>query len=107
MLSALRNCAETVHLKECCMDINPKVLGSPKDGVHFQFDVAAMRGYQLFAFSCTTEDGKRKGKRGLLKQKLFESYVRARQMGGDEACAALVCCAEQEEANKLQDRDAS
>ncbi len=38
-----------------------------------------------------------------MKQKLFEAYVRAQQMGGDEACVALVCCMEQEEADKLQE----
>ncbi len=53
----------------------------------FEFDVAVMRGYQLFALSCTTSD-----ERSLCKQKLFEAFIRARQMGGDEARVALVCC---------------
>ncbi len=52
----------------------------------FQFDVAAMRGYQLFALSCIASDQKDK-----CKEHLFEAYVRARQMGGDEARVALVC----------------
>jgi len=51
----------------------------------FQFDVAAMCGYQLFAISCTTSNNK-----DLCKHKLFEAYVRAKQMGGDEARVALV-----------------
>jgi hypothetical protein len=102
VLSVLRNCSQTLHLKECCMDIKPKILGGSGGGELFQFDVVAMRGYQLFAFSCTTENGQGSGGRGILKQKLFEAYIRARQMGGDEACAALVCCAKQEEANKLE-----
>lgn len=53
----------------------------------FQFDVAFVRGYQLFAISCTTIDGKFD-----CKSKLFEAYIRARQLGGDEARVALVCC---------------
>lgn len=53
----------------------------------FQFDVAVTRSYQLYAFSCTTSDDKK-----LCKSKLFEAYIRARQMGGDEAKTALVCC---------------
>lgn len=53
----------------------------------FEFDVAFTRGYQLFALSCTTAS-----KRDMCKQKLFEAYLRARQMGGDEARVALVCC---------------
>ena len=51
----------------------------------FEFDVAVMRGYQLFAFSCTTST-----QRSLNKKKLFEVFMRARQMGGDEAHVALV-----------------
>lgn len=98
VLSALQDCPQELHLKECCMDIKPKVPGSSTPGELFQFDVAAIRGYQLFAFACTTEGG---GK-GLLKQKLFEAYVRTRQMSGDEACAALVCCTTQETADELE-----
>ncbi len=52
----------------------------------FEFDVAAVFGYQLFAFSCTTDTSK-----PIVKQKLFECVLRARQLGGDQACAALVC----------------
>jgi hypothetical protein len=54
---------------------------------NFELDVAAMLGYQLFALSCTTSDS-----RSLCKSKLFEAYVRARQIGGDEARISLVCC---------------
>ena len=52
----------------------------------FEFDVAATRGFQLFALSCTTDASDDR-----CKQKLFEAYVRARQLGGDEARVALVC----------------
>ena len=57
------------------------------DNDKFEFDVAFMRNYQLFALSCTTDSDP-----GLCKLKLFEAYRRARQMGGDEARVALVCC---------------
>lgn len=53
----------------------------------FEFDIAFTRGYQLFAISCTTDDNRK-----ICKQKLFEAYLRARQMGGDEARVILVCC---------------
>jgi hypothetical protein len=56
-------------------------------GHEFQLDVAAIRGYQLFALSCIASDRKEKG-----KEHLLEAYVRARQMGGDEARVGLVCC---------------
>lgn len=63
----------------------------------FEFDVAFMRSYQLFAISCTTIDRKSD-----CKQKLFEAYVRAQQLGGTEARVALVCCAIQKDINALR-----
>lgn len=53
---------------------------------NFEFDVAALRGYQLFGMSCSTTTNK-----SLAKSKLFEAYIRARQLGGDEARVGLVC----------------
>lgn len=95
VLSVLQKSSEDLYLKHCCMNLKPK---APQDQDKlFEFDVVAIRGYQLFAFSCTTDDSKR-----LLKQKLFEAYIRARQMGGDEACTALVCCAPPETVDKLE-----
>lgn len=52
----------------------------------FEFDVAFMLDYQLFALSCTTARDK-----STCKQKLFEAHLRAKQLGGDEARVALVC----------------
>ena len=63
------------------LDTNEK--SSPYD---FEFDVAAMQGYQLYAFSCTRDATKQ-----LCKHKLFEAVVRAEQLGGSEAKTALVC----------------
>lgn len=59
---------------------------SKKVSLDFEFDVAAMRGYQLFGISCSTTTTK-----ALAKSKLFEAFVRARQLGGDEARVGLVC----------------
>lgn len=53
----------------------------------FEFDVAFIKGYQLFAISCTAKRGKSD-----CKEKLFEAYLRAKELGGDEARVALVCC---------------
>lgn len=55
----------------------------------FQADVAAIRGYQLHLISCYSghEDQ-------TCKHKLFEVFMRARQLGGEAARAALVCCAD-------------
>jgi hypothetical protein len=82
VLDAVSRIATGCHIHDYGMNLQPISRGQG-----FEFDVAAMRGYQLFALSCTTS-----GSRGLCKSKLFEAYVRARQMGGDEARVGLVCC---------------
>jgi len=80
VLDAFQEIAAEVGLHEVAMNIEAAV-GQTK----FEFDVAAIRGYQLFAVSCTTSTSK-----GLCKSKLFEAYLRSHQMGGDEAHTALV-----------------
>jgi hypothetical protein len=80
VLHALNELAIQLCLHECAQNIVP-------NEVEFEVDVIALRGYQLFAFSCSTDT-----KKPLLKLKLFEAYIRARQLGGDEARVALVCC---------------
>lgn len=51
----------------------------------FEIDVAAMKGYRLYLLSCGS--GFQKGK---LKLKFIEALTRARQIGGEEARAALI-----------------
>ncbi|MBW4670066.1 MAG: DUF1887 family protein [Cyanomargarita calcarea GSE-NOS-MK-12-04C] len=72
---------------------NPR---NPKN-TKFQFDVAFMRGYQLFVISCTTIERKSD-----CKSKLFEAYIRAQQLGGTEARVALVCCASPTDVSALE-----
>jgi hypothetical protein len=81
VLSSIKRVAIDCCIHDYAMSVKPA------SGNDFEFDVTAMRGYQLFALSCTTDE-----KNSLCKEKLFEAYVRARQMGGDEARVALVCC---------------
>jgi hypothetical protein len=61
----------------------------------FELDAAAIYGYQLFALSCINsadDDPKAHiNKRSHVIDHLLEIYVRARQLGGDEARIALVC----------------
>ena len=63
------------------MNVKPKI--GNKD---FEFDVVAIRHYQLYAFACTLDRG-----RATCKSKLLEAVARARQLGGSEARVALVC----------------
>lgn len=73
----------SIHIQD------PEKTGRTTD--QFEFDVAFLRGYQLFAISCTTS-----AEHKLCKQKLFEAHLRAKQLGGDEARIALVCCYDQD-----------
>ena len=88
LLQILQQQQSALQLHDCMHNVVP-------NEVEFDVDVVAMRGYQLFAFSCSTSSQK-----SLLKQKLFEAATRARQLGGDEACTALICL--YEDASKLQ-----
>jgi hypothetical protein len=82
VLGILNKLKEDLHLCEVAQNIET-------EDVKFEVDVVAICGYQLFAFSCSTSNDRK-----ILKQKLFEAYIRAQQLGGDEARVALVCCAE-------------
>jgi len=82
--------AERLAVETIGIDLKPKPVTrrekeKPKN---LQLDVAAIIGYQLFAISCITS----KEEGGETKKHLFEAFVRARQLGGDEARVVLVCC---------------
>jgi len=84
VLSQVAAVAESCHLHDYGMTLETD---EKQDAdFRFEFDVAAMRGYQLFGISCTTSSSK-----SLVKSKLFEASIRARQLGGDEARVGLVC----------------
>ncbi len=63
---------------------------------NFQIDVMALRGYQMFIFSCTSESHLT-----LCKQKAFEVNYRAVQMGGEHAKSVLICLGD----NNLNDQN--
>ncbi|MGC9335552.1 MAG: Card1-like endonuclease domain-containing protein, partial [Anaerolineae bacterium] len=85
VLAQLREIAAITKLHDCGMSLATNQRPGRSD-FDFEFDVAAMRGYQFFGLSCTTSQEK-----NTAKQKLFEAYTRARQLGGDEARVGLVC----------------
>lgn len=88
-LMALKRIAGACQLHDIRINLEP--VFDKNERVHFELDVAALRGYQLFAFTCTTDvDGMMTGRP---KTKLMEGYVRAQQLGGDEARVGLVTLA--------------
>lgn len=94
VLCAIQEIAGSVGIHDWACEIKPVSMStavSKRDSQEedFEADVVAMRGYQLYAISCTTFR-----KKPDCKKKLFEAYVRASQMGGDEARIGLVCCSD-------------
>ena len=80
----------------------------------FEVDVLALRGYETYLFTCTSDDGageedkecgnedgtdeknkqkknNKKGKTAYCKNKVFEGFMRANQIGGEHAHVVLVC----------------
>ncbi|MGB3207554.1 MAG: DUF1887 family CARF protein [Crinalium sp.] len=94
VLQQVKNIADQNSIKDYGLNFKVPLPGT-KEG--FEFDVAFTRGYQLFAISISTTS-----KRDLCKLKLFEAYLRARQMGGDEARVALICCTNEPDTLKAE-----
>lgn len=94
VLQQVKKIAESHSIGDYGLDFKIPLQGT-KDG--FQFDVAFTLGYQLFAISISTTS-----KRDLCKVKLFEAYLRARQMGGDEARVAVICCTDEPDTLKAE-----
>jgi hypothetical protein len=72
-------------LADLALSLNPALTDGTKPP-EFEFDVAATRGYQLFACSVTTVSNA-----SSCREKLVEALVRAEQLGGSEARVALIC----------------
>lgn len=98
VLKQVKEITQELGLGESKMSFVIKKSQTWEGGV-FEFDVAFMRSYQLFAISCTTSKDAKE-----CKLKLFEAYARAKQLGGDEARVALVCCCDNDP-SKIQRLD--
>lgn len=64
---------------------------------HFELDVVAVLGYQVVVISCSVTS-----RISTVKQKAMEAYHRARQLGGAEARAAVLCLATYEDAERVE-----
>ncbi|NEQ36898.1 MAG: DUF1887 family protein [Okeania sp. SIO3I5] len=96
VLQQVINISEELSIHDQAASFHVSTTQNPKDN-KFEFDVSFMRGYQLFAISCTTDSTK-----PLCKSKLFEAYIRAQQLGGSEARVALVCCVDVKTVDRLK-----
>jgi hypothetical protein len=89
VISKVKNQRPESRIHDTGMGIRPK---SEPDSPEYDIDIGVMQGYRLYAISCTTDADP-----GMCKLKLFEAYIRARNMAGDEACVGLVCMADKPE----------
>lgn len=64
---------------------------------HFELDVVAVLGYQVVVVSCSVTSNLSD-----IKQKAMEAYHRAKQLGGDEARAVVLCVASYEYAERVE-----
>ncbi len=64
---------------------------------HFELDVVAVLGYQIVVVSCTVDH-----ENDMIKKKGMEVILRARQLGGDEARAVVLCGASQNVARRVE-----
>lgn len=65
---------------------------------HFELDVVAVLGYQIIVVSCSISSS-----RWDIKQKAMEAYHRAKQLGGDEARAVVLCVASAQDAQRVEE----
>lgn len=98
VLGAIQTIGKDAQIHDAAITINP-LHKEPVKGrrFDFEFDVAFVRGYQLFAISCTSSPY-----RDRCKARLLEAVVRAQQLGGAEARVGLVCCNDQPETLQVE-----
>lgn len=84
-LKQVLDIANKCNLHDCGVNFETDRPDKPHEP-YFEIDVIAIKGYQLFALSCSLDSEVSR-----CKQKLFEIYIRAKQLGGDEARIGLVC----------------
>ena len=71
--------------------------GTPDTAKPFELDVVAVLGYQIVVVSCTTDKDQ-----ATVKGKAMEAIIRARQLGGDEARAIVLCSADKQAAELIE-----
>lgn len=93
VLEALGTVTQEIELDDYAGELLLRASGRPD----FDLDLAATIGYQIFAFSCRATD-----KKGPAKEHLMEVFVRAAQIGGDEARFAAVTFCDDRNVRDLQ-----
>ena len=77
--------------------VNVRRTGANQTDPHFELDVVAGLGYQIVVISCTLNN-----EQASIKEKGMEVILRARQLGGDEARAIVLCQGTTQAAKRVQ-----
>ena len=77
--------------------VNVRRTGANQRDPHFELDVVAVLGYQVIVVSCTLAT-----EHSVIKRKGMEAILRARQLGGDEAQAIVLCQAHRQNTQRLE-----
>jgi hypothetical protein len=86
VFNTIQSLAAPCALHDYRISLKPVSLVGHNTRGNFELDIVAVQNYQLFGISCIAS----KKENGEVKKHLLEVYVRARQLGGDEARVALV-----------------
>lgn len=84
--------------------VNVRRTGAAQTDSHFELDVVAVSGYQILVVSCTLETRHPAGQtqQAVIKRKGMEAILRARQLGGDEAHAIVLCSADRNNTGRVE-----
>lgn len=85
VLESLQELKEKLAFNDIVCSARTQRTNKPSE-CEMELDVVAIRGYQLFIFSCYAGSNM-----DTCKAKLYEAAMRAQQLGGSEARFALVC----------------
>lgn len=96
-LERIRTCNATRSNYQLFHSVNVRRTGANQTDPHFELDIVAILGHQILVVSCTLETGN-----APIKEKGMEVILRARQLGGDEAQAIVLCRANPNHAQRLQ-----
>lgn len=77
--------------------VNIRRIGATQRDPYFELDVVAVLGYQVVVISCTLDT-----RNAPIKKKGMEVILRARQLGGDEAQAIVLCQANPVNAPRIE-----
>ena len=97
--AAFREALNSIRRDNCALFHNVYVrrINATDVDKHFELDVVGVLGYQIVVVSCTVD-----GDNDMIKTKGMEVILRARQLGGDEARAIVLCSANRGVARRVQ-----